>query len=85
MLKKVIVNGRWGIHAEVAARLCEISRRHKFCHIFIKHDRRMASLMNISQVLALGVKQGDEIVIIADGENEDEVIQEVISAIQYTQ
>lgn len=84
MLKRVIVKGRWGIHAEVAARLYEVSRRHGSCHIFIKHGRRMASLMNIGQLLALGVKHGDEIVIIADGENETQAIEEAISVIQYT-
>ena len=77
MLKKVIVEGRWGIHAEVAARLYEVSRRHESCHIFIKHG-------NISQLLALGVKQGDEIVVIADGEDEEGAIEEAISVIQHT-
>lgn len=84
MLKKVIVEGRWGIHAEVAARLYEVSRRHESCHIFIKHGKKIASLMNISQLLALGVKQGDEIVVIADGEDEAGVIKEAIAVIQHT-
>ena len=44
----------------------------------------MASLMNIGQLLALGVKQGDEIMVIADGEDEAEAIGEAISVIQYT-
>ncbi len=82
MLKKVIVEGRWGIHAEVAARLYEVSRRHESCHIFIRHGKKMASLMSISQLLALGARQGDEIVIITDGEDEADVIEEVISVIQ---
>ena len=84
MLKKMIVDGRWGIHAEVAARLYEVSRRRESCHIFIKHGSKIASLMDISQLLALGVKQGDEIVVIADGEDEAGAIREVISVIQYT-
>lgn len=40
--------------------------------------------MNISQLLALGVKQGDEIVVIADGEDEAGVIKEAIAVIQHT-
>lgn len=82
MLKKVIVEGRWGIHAEVAARLYEVNRHHTSCHIFIRHGKKMASLMHISQILSLGVKQGDEIVIIADGEDEAGAIEEVIAVIQ---
>lgn len=82
MLKKIIVEGRWGIHAEVVARLYEVSRRHESCHIFIRHGKKMASLMSISQMLSLGARQGDEIVIIADGEDEADAIEEVISVIQ---
>lgn len=82
MLKKVIVEGRWGIHAEVAARLYEVSIHHTSCHIFIRHGKKMASLMHISQILSLGVKQGDEIVIIADGEDEAGAIEEVIAVIR---
>lgn len=84
MLKKIVVESRWGIHAGVAARLCEVSRRYDSCHLYIKHKKKMASLMNIGQLLALGVKQGDEIMVIADGEDEAEAIGEAISVIQYT-
>lgn len=80
-----MVKGRWGIHAEVAAKLYEVGRHHENCHIFIKHDKKMASTMNIGQLLALRVKQGDEIVIIADGEDEAGTIEEAISVIQYTE
>lgn len=41
--------------------------------------------MNIGRLLALRVKQGDEIVIIADGEDEAAAIEEAISVIQYTE
>ncbi len=47
-------------------------------------EAKIASLMDISQLLALGVKQGNEIVVIADGEDEAGAIREVISVIQYT-
>ena len=39
--------------------------------------------MNVVQLLALGVKYGDEIIIIADGEDEEEAIWETISVIQH--
>ena len=82
MLKKVVVENRWGIHAEVASRLVALTKKYK-SHIFIKHQKKTASLMNMVQLLALGVKYGDEIILIADGEDEAEAIAEAISVIQH--
>ena len=82
MLKKVVVENRWGIHVGVAAQLVQVSKKHN-SHIFIKHQKKTASLMNVVQLLALGVKYGDEIIIIADGDDEEEAIWETISVIQH--
>ena len=82
MLKKVVVENRWGIHVGVATTLHGLTNKYK-SHIFIKHHKKTASLMNMVQLLALGVKYGDEIIIIADGEDEAEAIEEAISVIQH--
>lgn len=82
MLKKVVVENRWGIHVGVATSLVELTKKYK-SHIFIKHHKKTASLMNMVQLLALGVQYGDEIIVIADGEDESEAIEEAISVIQH--
>lgn len=82
MLKKLVVESRWGIHVGVAMNLVELTKKYK-SHIFIKHNKKTASLMNMVQLLALGIQYGDEIIVIADGEDEAEAIEEAISVIQH--
>lgn len=84
MLKKVVVKNQWGIHASVATALCELSMRYKG-HMFIKYGKKTASIRYISQTLGLGVRCGEEIIIIADGDDEAKAMDEAIAIIQYTQ
>lgn len=78
-----MVENRWGIHAEIASRLVQAAKKYQ-SYIFIKHNKKTASLTDMVQLLALGIRYGDEITVIADGEDEAEAIKETISVIQHT-
>jgi len=61
------------LHARPAARLVEEASRH-ICRLAIQHRERQANARSILQLLALGVRDGEEVVIRAEGEGEEQAL-----------
>jgi phosphocarrier protein HPr len=62
-----------GLHARPAALV--VQQAAKFgCQLMIEHGARKANAKSILQVLALGVKGGEDVRISADGHGEAEAI-----------
>ncbi len=76
----VIVKSEVGLHARPAANLVQEAMRHK-CGITLEASGRKADARSILQVLALGVRCGQEVLIRADGAGETEALQQIVSVI----
>lgn len=77
---KVKVRSEVGLHARPASAFVQASLKHK-SKISVEFNGRKADGKSILQVLALGVKCGQEITIKADGEDEDAAVQALTNVV----
>lgn len=63
-----------GLHARPAALLVKEAARHA-CKITICHGSRSADAKSILQVLGLGVKDGAEVTLYAEGEGAESALR----------
>lgn len=71
---KVVVAHPEGLHARPAAQFVETAGRYS-SDIWVVHDGQEANAKSILAVLALGVDQGEEVVLRAEGEDAEQAIQ----------
>lgn len=77
----VKVKNKVGLHARPAALFVQEAMKHP-CKITVESDGKRADAKSILQVLALGVKCGQEISIITEGENENTALQKLVSLVE---
>ena len=77
----VKVKNQVGLHARPAALFVQEAMKHP-CKITIESNGKTADAKSILQVLALGVKCGQEISIVTEGENENTALQKLISLVE---
>ena len=70
---RVVVRTGVGLHARPAAVLVQQASKHP-CRVSIEYAGKRADAKSILQVLALGVKDEEELVIRAEGEGEAEAL-----------
>ncbi|MFZ5968258.1 MAG: HPr family phosphocarrier protein [Bacillota bacterium] len=72
----VSLKNRTGLHARPAAVLTRVAARYK-SQMFIVKDGKNYNLKSIMGVLSLGASMGEELQIMAEGEDETEAISAV--------
>jgi len=72
------VRQKVGLHARPAAMFVQQAMKHK-CRITIESSGRKADAKSILQVLALGVKCGQDVTIIAEGPEEDVALERLVT------
>ncbi|MBE3519725.1 MAG: HPr family phosphocarrier protein [Firmicutes bacterium] len=77
----VKVKNKVGLHARPAALFVQEAMKYP-CKIIVESDGKRADAKSILQVLALGVKCGQEISIITEGENEHTALQKLVSLVE---
>lgn len=75
--KKATVTNKTGLHARPAALFVQLANRFK-SDIALSKDGRECNAKSIIGVLTLGVGQGSEIIIRAEGEDEDLAVQALV-------
>lgn len=71
---KYVIKDSQGIHARPAGELVKIASGYT-CSITIIKDGKEVSAKKIFSIMSLGIKQGEEIIVRADGEKESEAIE----------
>ncbi|MDF2700248.1 MAG: Phosphocarrier protein of system [Haloplasmataceae bacterium] len=76
MEKKFTVSDEAGLHARPATVL--VNAASKFSsELFLEYTGRKVNLKSIMGVMSLGIRQGAQITIIAEGEDEEQAIQAI--------
>jgi phosphocarrier protein len=79
--QKVIVLNESGLHARPANVFVKEAIKHKTCTISIKKDGEIFNGKSIVSLLSACVKCGTEIELIADGEQEEEALRDMVAAV----
>lgn len=79
--KKVTVKNPTGLHLRPAGSLCKEAMKYK-CMVKFTFGNTTANAKSVLSVLGACVKSGDEITLICDGEDEEEALEAIVSAIE---
>jgi len=73
---KIIVKNETGLHSRPADLFVRTAKLYN-SKIIVRKGDKLADAKNILRVILLNVSQNDEIVILADGEDEDTAIKDL--------
>ena len=77
MIKKPItINLSTGLEARPVAQLVQVASQFN-SEIYVEIGKKRVNAKSIMAVMSLGVKQGNEVIITADGADEEEAIAEI--------
>lgn len=71
--KKYIIGNSLGIHARPAAEIAKIAAQFK-CDINLSSNGKNANAKSLLMIMAMGVKNGQELVVNTNGIDEDKAI-----------
>jgi phosphocarrier protein len=76
MQKEYIIQNPNGIHARPARKI--VTTANSFpCAIYLEKDGKRSSAKSLVAVLSLGAKHGDAVLVVAEGEKEEEAVKEI--------
>ena len=74
--KTAVIGNPTGMHARPASKLLAVIKKYK-CSLTLAANGRKTNPRSILNLLSMGLKQGSEVTVRADGENEGEAAAEI--------
>ena len=80
--QKIKIHNPTGLHLRPAGIFCNTASDYK-CKVLFEYDNTLnANAKSVLSVLGACIKSGDEIVLICDGEDEEEAMKAMVEAIE---
>lgn len=76
--KKIVVQSAYGLHLRPVSLLCQEALKYS-CHIMLLTESKSVNAKSVLGVLGACVKNGMEIELQCDGEDEKEALEAIIS------
>lgn len=73
----VVLENQTGLHLRPAGTVCKTAMEYK-SHITLKQEEISANAKSVLSVLGAGLKAGDQIEIICEGEDEQEALEAMV-------
>ncbi|PRX32558.1 phosphocarrier protein [Orenia metallireducens] len=80
LTQKITIQNKTGLHARPASLLIDAANKFN-CDLQIIHENREANLKSIISVMSLAIGYGEEIIIKADGKDEELALAKIIEII----
>lgn len=78
VMNKVVIKNREGLHARLAAVFAETADRF-VSNIWLKRGDNTVNAKSIMGVMSLAIPRGEAVEITADGEDEEQAIDELVN------
>ncbi|MBD3807733.1 MAG: HPr family phosphocarrier protein, partial [Epsilonproteobacteria bacterium] len=78
IIAKVKLNAPHGVHLRPSAMISSIAKSHRG-KVFISLNKNKIDAKDMNKILALGLKDGDEIEVMAGGKNAKAVVDKVVN------
>ena len=80
--QKIKIHNPTGLHLRPAGIFCNTASNYKYKVLFEYDNTLNANAKSVLSVLGACIKSGDEIVLICDGEDEEEAMKAMVEAIE---
>lgn len=81
--QKTIVKNKAGIHCRPSSMIMLAAQEFSSCNIRIKSAKGDSDLSSILSLISLGLENGDEVTVLAEGEREDEAAARIADLFAY--
>lgn len=80
--QKIKIHNPTGLHLRPTGIFCNTASNYK-CKVMFEYDNMLnANAKSVLSVLGACIKSGDEIVLICDGEDEEEAMKAMVEAVE---
>lgn len=79
--QKVTINNPTGLHLRPAGIFCNTANRFN-CKVTFEYGNTSANAKSVLSVLGACIKTGDEILLICEGEREEEALKAMVEAVE---
>ncbi len=79
--QKVTISNPTGLHLRPAGMFCNVANKYD-CKVMFEHDNATANAKSVLSVLGACIKSGDEIVLVCEGEGEEEALKAMVEAVE---
>lgn len=79
--QKVKISNPTGLHLRPAGIFCNVASRFK-CKVTFEYGNSSANAKSVLGVLGACIKSGDEIVLVCEGENEEEALKAMVDIVE---
>ena len=80
--KKVVVTSDAGVHARPSMMIVKEAMKYENCSVEIVKDEVTADCKSIMTVLGLAMIKGAELTVRANGKDEEEIVETIVSMIE---
>jgi len=81
--RNVLVQNRTGLHARPASEFVALAKKYQSkITIRLANEEHSVNAKSVMLLLSIGIGQGDEIVVTADGEDETAAVDALISLVE---
>ncbi len=79
--QKVRISNPTGLHLRPAGIFCNTANRYD-CKVMFEYNNTNANAKSVLSVLGACIKAGDEIMLICEGEGEEEALKAMVEAVE---
>lgn len=79
--QKVTITNPTGLHLRPAGIFCNVANRYD-CKITFEYENSTANAKSVLSVLGSCIKAGDEILLMCEGEDEEEALKAMVEAVE---
>ncbi len=79
--QKIVIHNPTGLHLRPAGIFCNEANRFP-CKVMFEYGNVTANAKSVLGVLGACIKSGDEIVLVCDGEGEEEALQAMVAVVE---
>lgn len=79
--RMVTITNPTGLHLRPAGIFCNVANRYD-CKITFEYDNSTANAKSVLSVLGSCIKSGDQILLVCEGEGEEEALRAMVEAVE---
>ena len=78
---KILIESTDGLHTRLAVNMVQVANKYS-CDMKLVYEDKIVDLKSILGLMSLAIPQGKEVILVAEGQNAELAIQDIINSIK---